>query len=336
MGFVPLIEVTRGGLVECQHWGAVAVANRDGKLLAQVGDPGAVVFTRSTIKAFQALPFMQSGGARALGWGPADLALLCASHNGEPMHVEQVERMLASVGQDYHALRCGCHRPLFAELGLGALPASFVPDERHNNCSGKHAGFVAYCVQQGLPLDDHLNAGHPLQVAVRERVAQAVGLVPGDLAAGTDGCSAPNYALPLANLARGYARLAGGAPDTDLDESLTALADAMVARPELGSGTGRHDLDFMRVGAGDWVSKTGAEGVQVVGSRSRGEAFALKVMDGSMLAQVAASVEVMDQLGWLSDAQREALAPRRSARIVNARGLEVGGRRPAFRLGSGR
>lgn len=336
MGFAPLIEITRGGLVECQHWGAVAVANRDGKLLAQVGDPGAVVFTRSTIKAFQALPLMQSGGARALGWGPADLALLCASHNGEAMHVEQVERMLASVGQDYHALRCGCHRPLFAELGLGSLPAGFVPDERHNNCSGKHAGFVAYCVQHDLPLDDHLNPGHPLQVAVRERVAQAVGLVPGDLAAGTDGCSAPNYALPLANLARGYARLAGGAPDTDLDESLTALADAMVARPELGSGTGRHDLDFMRVGAGDWVSKTGADGVQVVGSRSRGEAFALKVMDGSMLAQVAASVEVMDQLGWLSDAQREALAPRRSARIVNARGLEVGGRRPAFRLGSGR
>lgn len=336
MGFVPLIEVSRGALVECQHWGAVAVANREGKLLAQVGDPQSVVFTRSTIKAFQALPLMQSGGARALGWGPADLALLCASHNGEPMHVAQVERMLASVDKDYHALRCGCHRPLLAELGLGSLPADFVPDERHNNCSGKHAGFVAYCVRQGLPLDDHLDPGHPLQVAIRSRVAQAVGLAPDDLAAGTDGCSAPNYALPLANLARGYARLAGGAPDTDLDESFTALADAMVARPELGSGTGRHDLDFMRVGAGDWVSKTGADGVQVVGSRSRGEAFALKIMDGNMLAQVAAAVEVMDQLGWLSDAQRAALAPRRSARLLSARGIEVGARRPVFKLGSSR
>lgn len=334
MGFVPLIEVTRGALVECQHWGAVAVANRAGRLLAQVGDPQSVVFTRSTIKAFQALPFMQSGGAKALGWGPADLALLCASHNGEPMHVAQVEHMLASVGQTYHALRCGCHRPLFAELGLGSLPADFVPDERHNNCSGKHAGFVAYCVQQGLPLDDHLDPGHPLQAAIRGYVAQAVGLEVNDLAAGTDGCSAPNYAMPLANLARGYARLAGGAPDTDLDESLTALADAMVVRPELGSGTGRHDLDFMRVGAGDWVSKTGADGVQVVGSRSRGEAFALKIMDGNMPAQVAAAVEVMDQLGWLSDAQRSALATRRSAHLVNPKGIEVGTRRPVFRLGT--
>ena len=334
MGFVPLIEVTRGGLPECQHWGAVAVANREGRVLAQVGDPYTVTFTRSTIKAFQALPFLQSGGARALGWGAAELALLCASHSGEPMHVEQAERMLASVGHTYKSLRCGCHVPLFATLGIAglSLPAGFKPDERHNNCSGKHAGFVAHCVQQGLLLEDHLDPKHPLQTAIREHVAQAVGLAPGQLAMGIDGCSAPNYAMPLAHLARGYARLAGGAPDTSLDESLTALADAMVARPELGSGTGRHDMDFIRAGRGDWVSKTGADGVQVLGSRSRGEAFALKIMDGNMVAQVAAAVEVMDQLGWLDATQREALAPRRTARILNARGVPVGERRPVFRL----
>jgi L-asparaginase II len=334
MQFVPLIEATRGDLVECQHWGAVAVANRDGRVLAHAGDPNAVTYTRSTIKAFQALPFMQSGGARALGWGQADLALLCASHSGEPMHVEQVDRMLGTVDLTYKALRCGCHMPMFSALGLPglALPEGFVADERHNNCSGKHAGFVAYCLQQGLPQDDHLAPDHPLQRAIRERVAQAVGLQPQQLSAGTDGCSAPNYAMPLAHLARGYARLAGGAPDTDLDESLNALADAMVARPELVSGTGRHDQDFTRAGRGDWVSKTGADGVQVVGSRSRGEAFALKVMDGNMVAQVAAAVEVMNQLGWLDDGQREALAHRRAADIVNARGVRVGGRRPVFKL----
>ena len=334
MQFVPLIEVTRSDLAECQHWGAVAVVNRNGRVLAQVGDPFAVTFTRSTIKAFQALPFMQSGGARSLGWGPADLALLCASHNGEPMHVAQVDRMMGTVDLTYKALRCGCHVPMFAAMGLPGLelPAGFVPDERHNNCSGKHAGFAAYCVLQGLPQDDHLAPGHPLQIAIRERVAQAVGLEPQHMPVGTDGCSAPNYAMPLAHLARGYARLASGAPDTDLDESLTALADAMVAHPELGSGTGRHDQDFMRVGRGDWVSKTGADGVQVVGSRSRGEAFSLKIMDGNMVAQVAAAVEVMDQLGWLDDSQREALLRRRVSDIINARGVRVGGRRPVFTL----
>ena len=332
MGFVPLIEVRRGGMAECQHWGAVAVADREGRVLAQAGDPYTVTFTRSTIKAFQALPLLQAGGPQALGWGQGELALLCASHNGEPMHVQQAERMLASVDRDYRALQCGCHRPLFAELGIAPLPPGFVPDERHNNCSGKHAGFVAHCVLQGLPLEGHLNPAHPLQAAIRDHVARAVGLAPEQMPMGIDGCSAPNYAMPLAHLARGYARLAGGAPDTDLHESLAALANAMVARPELGSGTGRHDLDFMRAGQGDWISKTGADGVQVVGSRSRGEAFALKIMDGNMVAQVAAAVEVMEQLGWLDARQREALAPRRSADLVNARGLQVGERKPVFRL----
>lgn len=334
MGFVPLIEARRGGLPECQHWGAVAVVDQEGRVLASAGDPYAVTFTRSTIKPFQALPFMQSGGARALGWGQAELAMLCASHNGEPMHVEQVERMLGSAGLTCKALRCGCHIPLFAELRLPgvSLPAGFEADERHNNCSGKHAGFAAYCVQQGLPLDDHLDPAHPLQVAIRAHVARAVGLEPAQLAMGIDGCSAPNYAMPLAHLACGYARLAAGAPGSDLHESLAELADAMVSRPELGSGTGRHDLDFIQAGRGDWVSKTGADGVQVVGSRSRGEAFALKIMDGNMLAQVAASIEVMDQLGWLDASQRQALAPRRSQRILNARGLHVGERQAVFRL----
>lgn len=332
MGFVPLIETMRGTTVECQYWGVVAVADRTGKVLARAGDPFAVVFTRSTIKPFQALNFLQAGGPRALGWGPDELALLCASHNGEPMHVETVERMLHSVGQSHHALRCGCHRPLFAELGLSTLPEGFVPDQRHHNCSGKHAGFVAHCVWQGWPLEDHLALGHPLQVAVREQVARAVGLDAEQLATGTDGCSAPNYALPLAHLAIGYARLAAPPTDDPLHDSLTALADAMVERPELGSGTGRHDLDFMLVGRGDWVSKTGADGVQVVGHRRRGEAFALKIMDGNMVAQVAAAVEVMDQLGWLDGEQRDALIRRRAPDLFSARGMRVGMRRPVFRL----
>jgi L-asparaginase II len=248
------------------------------------------------------------------------------------MHVATVERMLDSVGEDYHALRCGCHRPLFAELGLAPLLVDFVPDERHHNCSGKHAGFVAQCVRQGWPLNDHLASTHPLQVTIREYVAQAVGLDPAQLLTGTDGCSAPNYAMPLAHLAAGYARLASGAPETDLHESLGRLADAMVARPELGSGMGRHDLDFMQAGRGEWVSKTGADGVQVVGHRTRGEAFALKIMDGSMVAQVAAAVEVMEQLGWLDDVQRQALSCRRAQDVKSARGALVGERRPVFQL----
>ncbi len=333
MHHAPLIELTRGGIPESLHAGSVAVVDRQGRLLAQVGDPCARVFTRSTIKAFQALPLLRSGGVHALAWGERELALLCASHNGEAQHVQVVQGMLDSVGQAHTVLRCGCHVPLFAALGLGTLAPGAVHDERHHNCSGKHAGFVAYCVQQGLSLPDYTDPTHPLQTQVREQVASAVGLAPEELAMGIDGCSAPNYAMPLAHLARGYARLAGEAPqDSDLGPHLAALADAMVAFPALGSGTGRHDADFMRAGGGDWVSKTGADGVQVLGSRSRGEAFALKVMDGNMTAQIAAAVEVLDQLGWMNDAQRAALAPWRAAPLLSARGMSVGERRPVFRL----
>ncbi|WCM90330.1 asparaginase [Acidovorax sp. NCPPB 3576] len=333
MRHVPLIELTRGGIPESLHAGSVAVVDRQGRLLAQAGDPGAQVFTRSTIKAFQALPLLRSGGVEALGWGERELALLCASHNGEPQHVEVVQGMLDSAGQSHTVLRCGCHVPLFAALGLGTMAPGFVPDERHHNCSGKHAGFVAYCVQQGLPLPDYTDPAHPLQARVREEVAGAVGLAPHELAMGIDGCSAPNYAMPLAHLARGYARLASEGPqDSELGRHLAPLADAMVAFPALGSGTGRHDADFMRAGGGDWVSKTGADGVQVLGSRSRGEAFALKIMDGNMTAQIAAAVEVLDQLGWMNAAQREALQPWRAAPLLSARGVPVGERRPVFRL----
>jgi L-asparaginase II len=138
--------------------------------------------------------------------------------------------------------------------------------------------------------------------------------------------------MPLSKLARGYARLASGAQDPEFGASFALLSEAMTAHPEMVSGTGRNDLDFMRVGRGDWVSKVGADGVQVVGSKRRGEAFALKIIDGNKPALFAASVEVLDQLGWLDDAQRTALKPWRATEIRNARGLLVGERRPVFKL----
>lgn len=330
MTFTPLIALTRGGTTECLHYGAVAVVNLRGQLLASAGNPHWPTFSRSTLKAFQALPLVQSGGAMALGYSQRQLAMLCASHSGEAMHVAEVSDMLDKAGVTYKQLQCGCHVPMFVEMGLG--PAPQTVDERHHNCSGKHAGFLGYCVQRGLPLDTHLAIDHPLQQAIRHDVARVTGVAEADFKVGVDGCSAPNYALPLSALARGYARLAQGAQDPEFGQSFALLADAMTAHPELVSGTGRNDEAFMRVGAGDWVTKTGADGVQVVGSRSRGQALALKISDGNKTAQFAATVEVLDQLGWLDDAQRTALAPWRAATLHNVKGTEVGARRPVFQL----
>jgi L-asparaginase II len=332
MKHIPLIELTRGGTLECQHLGSVAVVNTQGRLLAHAGDPSWLTFSRSTLKALQALPFMEGGGAAQFGFGPRQLAMLCASHNGEDMHVAEAQAMLDKAGLSYKALRCGCHVPNIFSLLEQAPPAGMVFDERHNNCSGKHAGFLAYCVQRGLSLDDYVAPRHPLQQAIRRDVARATGMDADDFKMGIDGCSAPNYALPLANLARGYARLASGARDAEFGASFSALSEAMTAHPDLVSGTGRSDLAFMRAGRGDWVTKVGADGVQVVGSKSRGEAIALKVMDANKVALYAATVEVLDQLGWLDDAQREELAVWRAREISNARGIPVGERLPAFRL----
>jgi L-asparaginase II len=187
-------------------------------------------------------------------------------------------------------------------------------------------------VQHGWPVANYLAPAHPLQQAIRRDVARALALAPEDLKMGIDGCSAPNYAMPLVSLARGYARLASGPADAEFGQSFAQLADAMTAHPELVSGTGRNDLAFARAGRGDWVSKAGAEGVQALASRSRAQAIVLKVADGSKVALNAATVAVLDQLGWLDARQREELRPWRAEAIANARGTQVGVRRPAFKL----
>ncbi|WP_326543403.1 asparaginase [Pseudorhodoferax sp.] len=329
--FVPLVDLRRNGILECRHFGAIAVADTTGRVLAQAGDPHWLAFTRSTLKALQALPLLESGAADRLGLASEQLALLCASHSGEPMHVAQVQTLLDRAGQPREALQCGCHAPIFTELGIAA-PPGLVPDARHHNCSGKHAGFLAWCADQGQPVADYLAPGHPLQQSIRAHVARAAGLAPEALATGTDGCSAPNYAMPLAHLARAYARLASGARDAEFGASFARLADAMTAHPELVSGQRRNDLAFMRAGRGDWVAKIGADGMQAIGSRSRGQAFALKIADGNKAALHAATVEVLEQLGWLDDAQRAELEPWRARHIVNARARVVGSRDTVFVL----
>jgi len=173
MNLVPLVELSRGDTLECLHFGAVAVVNRHGKLLAQAGDPHWLTFSRSTLKALQALPFMEAQGPAAFGFDLAQVAMMCASHNGEEKHVAQTQGMLDKAGLTCEALRCGCHVPSIFGV-LETTPArGAVFDARYNNCSGKHAGFLAYCVQHGLSLDDYIAPEHPLLAAAPELTVDA-------------------------------------------------------------------------------------------------------------------------------------------------------------------
>jgi L-asparaginase II len=332
MKFIPLIEHTRGSLPEIVHAGAIAVVNSSGQLLRSAGDAQAMSFTRSTIKPFQALPFLQGGGLKHFDFTEKQTALLCASHNGEDMHVAQVDDMLSKIGQPYKALQCGCHVPLRFSYGGLQAPEGLQFDERHNNCSGKHTGFLAYCVQHGLPLENHLAPEHSLQQAIHRSVMQATKSEASQLIAGTDGCSAPNYAMPLLKLAHAFARLANGANDPELGEPFAVLRNAFVKHPEMISGTARNDLAFTQVGHGDWITKIGADGVQVIASISRGEAIAIKMISGSMPALYAAAVVAMDQIGWLDAQQREALQAWAPQPLRNARGLQTGEVRAVFTL----
>ncbi len=332
MSFIPLVEHTRGKLSEVIHAGAIAVVDTRGKLVASAGDANSLTFTRSTLKPFQALPFLQGGGPKHFGFTPLQVALLCASHNGEDMHVKQVDDMLHKIGHTHRSLQCGCHVPLSFSYGGLPMPAGLQYDERHNNCSGKHTGFVAHCVQHGLALENHLDMAHPLQAAIRTQVARVARCSESDLVAGTDGCSAPNYALPLAKLAFSFARLGSGIDDNEFGENFELLSSAMKTHPEMVSGTGRNDLDFMRAGRGDWLTKIGADGVQTIASKSHGQAIAIKVISGHMSALYTAAVVALEQLGWLDDAQREILKPWGEQTLRNARGNAVGEIRAAFKL----
>jgi L-asparaginase II len=329
---VVLMEQARNGFADLQHFGAVAVVNAKGQVLASAGDPHLQVFSRSCLKPLQALPFLEQGGMRQYGFGARELALMCASHNGEDMHTAVVERILTAAQKPVSALLCGCHVPLRFSFFDRAAPEGAQFDERFNNCSGKHAGFLAYCAQHGLPSENYIDAGHPLQQAIRQSVAAAARIDSAAMDMCIDGCSAPNYALPLSAMATSFARIASAEQDAEFGESFDAIFKAMTSHPELVSGTDRNDEAFMRIGEADIVCKVGADGLQVAASKSRGEAFALKITDANKTALYAASVEVMAQREWLSAAQLQALEPWRAREIRNARGVHVATRSTRFEL----
>jgi L-asparaginase II len=327
----PLSAMTRGGAVESVHAGSVAVVDRQGRLLYSAGDAETLTFTRSALKPLQALPFVAGGGVERFGYSQPQVALLCASHAGEPRHVDAVADMLARAGNAVEDLQCGTHAPGYFELrGEHPPPPPWSP--LAHNCSGKHSGMLAYCVQCGHGKHDYLAFEHPLQQAIRRAVARFTSVPEDRLVSGVDGCSAPNYAVPLSRLAHAFARLAAADVDPDYGRAPRTLADAMTAHPEMVSGERRNDLALMRAGRGDWVTKVGAEGVQAIGIRSRGWGIAIKVADGNARGLHPASVAVLDQLELLDEAARAGLAGWARPPVRNYRGIVTGDIRPTVVL----
>ena len=319
----PLAVSTRGGAVESVHYGSVAVCDLSGRVVYAAGDPEALTFTRSALKPIQALPFVAGGGVERFGFSTQQVALLCASHSGEPRHVEAVAAMLSQCGSTAADLRCGTHVPGFYDaLHEVAPPPPYSP--LAHNCSGKHTGMLAYCEQHGCDKADYLAFDHPLQLAIRGAVAAYCGVEESSLVAAIDGCSAPNYAVPLSRLALAYAKLASEGPDAAFGHAPAALCAAMIAHPEMVSGESRSDLALARAGRGDWVAKIGAEGVQAIGVRSRGLGIAIKVADGQKRGLYPTIVRVLDELDMLDDGSRAELDRWGHPTLTNYRGIATG------------
>jgi L-asparaginase II len=337
MQLVPLVETTRGYpatgyFTENVHLGSVAVVDTTGKLLWSAGDPDFMTFTRSALKPFQALPFLLADGPARFALTPAELALLCASHSGEPKHTATVASILDKIGLDHSHLECGCHAPLYYDSVNLPVPAGRQWTSLHHNCSGKHSGFLAWCRLHDQPTAQYVDPGHPLQQAIRTTLAETVQLDAATMPSGLDGCSAPNYALPLSRLAHLYARLAQGRSDRRLGAPMGDLFDAMTGHPDLVSGTARSDVAYMQAGGGDWVSKVGADAVQTIGIRSAGLGIAIKIADGATRSLQTATFSVLDQLGLLDTRRRELLDAYRQPELTNVRGTTVGQIRAVFKL----
>ncbi|WP_455926727.1 asparaginase [Pseudomonas capeferrum] len=327
---IPIVVVTRNTHIERIHWGSVAVVDAAGASVVHVGDPDAYVFSRSTLKPFQAVPLVRDGGHRHFGFSAAELAVTCGSHSGEDFHVAAVTRLLEKIRKSEADLRCGCHLPIqYGEHNLPPRGSTF--DQRYNNCSGKHAGFLGFCSLHGHN-QNYLDSDHPLQVDIRNGIARLANLPLNQLWSGVDGCSAPNYGMPLSRLAMLWARLATGDSgiDNDHDSALSSIASAMASHPEMVSGTGRCDHAIAQASKGDCIAKVGADGVYTIGVRSRGLGVAIKIADGGLGPLYTTAVSVLLQLGLIDG--HELLTPWVDPPVRSMAGECVGQLRTTLKL----
>ncbi len=320
-----LAEITRGAHLESIHRGALAVADHQGNVRFSLGDVDAPIYPRSSLKPIQALPLVESGAADAFAVSDEELALACASHSGEPMHTTRVAAWLKRLGLGERDLACGPHPVRYEPMWTDMVRRGEAPTRIHNNCSGKHTGFLTLAHHWDVTTAGYERHDHPVQQAVAKVTGELAG-IDGELGWGIDGCAAPNFLLPLAAFARALAQLANPERLSPARaEAARRIVHAMIAHPELVAGTGRVCTTLMRAGEGRFAVKTGAEGVFAAIAPEKGLGIALKIDDGAGRAAETAIAAVLARLG-LVDAG--AVADIAYAPVLNTRDAKVGGRRP--------
>lgn len=346
----PLLELIRGSIVEATHFGCIAVVDLTGKLLHSYGDPETVAFLRSSAKPFQALPFVEQGGVEHFGFIQKELSISCASHETAQMHLDTVKAMQAKIGIQENDLQCGAHLPADAAKLRMVIQQNITPTPIFNNCSGKHTAMLAHAKMRGLPLENYLDHAHPIQQDILAAFSEMCGIEKEKIELGIDGCSAPNFAVPLVNAALGMARICD---PRDLSKARRTackkITTAMTTYPEMVSNYGEFDCELMKVGEGRIITKRGAEGFQIIGLMpgvygEKGVGIAFKVTDGdgsrmndsmesSSRVRPAVTLEILRQLNVLTGSQLKSLAKFGPEKILkNYAGLVTGKSQPVFKL----
>jgi len=322
-----MVRVERGGIEEAIQVGHLAAVDAAGTVRASAGNPDRVTYFRSCAKPFQAIAALRTGIVSRFHLGPQHIAIMAASHNGEPRHVELVRDLLQRAGIPESALQCGAHWPYYEPAASEARRAMDKPLQIFNNCSGKHAGMLAAAHALGAPLETYLDPAHPVQQRIAEVVAEFTAQPPAAIHWGIDGCSAPNAAVPLAAMAGSFAALV-----TARDETAHAVVDAMTSHPFLIGGSDRFDTRLMEVTEGRLLAKGGAAGAHCTADRRSGLGLAIKLDSGDGTWTAVAVMAALERLGWLGEGEGAALRSFALPSLRNHKRVVVGSVRPVLEL----
>jgi L-asparaginase II len=322
-----LVHVTRGNQIESIHRGHIIVADSHGKIIYHLGDPDHTICLRSCGKPLQALPVITTGAADVFHISPAELAVMSGSLSGQDFHVKAITSILDKIGLDAGFLDCGVHRPSHRPTAKKLQESGNKASPLHNNCAGKHVAMLSLCVYHGWPLENYISPEHPVQQLILDTVSSLTEAPVEKIGIGIDGCGVPVFFLPLASLARAYAKLTSPA-----DPAICRLMEAVLSYPEMIAGDERICTDIMRTSGKKIFAKTGAEGGYAMSLMEKGWGVAIKIEDGNMRALYPVIVETLRQLRVLSGEDEKSLGAYHHPLIVNHRKEVVGGINAQFDL----
>lgn len=320
-----LVKHTRGGITESFHRGVVCVVDEQGDVIASLGDVKQVCYPRSALKYFQHIPLITSGAFHHFGFTLKELAIMCGSHNGEDMHVEAAQGILSKIDMEEGALGCGGQSPTLKADFLKLVLSGKEPGAIHNNCSGKHGGFLAYCKFMGMNTEDYLSAEHHLHREIKRVTAMFHEMDESDLITGVDGCSAPIFAMPVYNQAVAYKNLV--APEKfgkEIADACRMITAAIAQYPEMIAGSKRYCTDLIRVTEGRIIGKTGADGVYSLAIPEKKWGICIKIDDGRMGPQYNAAQSILESLGLITEDEAAKLHGYLETEIRNWAGNQTG------------